>query len=95
MPSTLNVQSRKSKSMKKYNFSITRKCLVCDAQYTSENPYREVCFRPECHTILKTGKSMDDLVKEESQIPRDIPDNNHDYDEFDLEEMMNRREDEP
>lgn len=38
---------------------------------------------------------MDDLVREASKMPENIPDNNHDYDEFDLEEMMNRRSDEP
>lgn len=38
---------------------------------------------------------MDQLVKEESQIPYGIPHNNHDYEEFDIEKMMTRREDEP
>jgi hypothetical protein len=35
---------------------------------------------------------MDDLVREASQMPTDIPNNNHDYDEFDIEKMMSRRE---
>lgn len=44
--------------------------------------------------MFRTGETMDDLVREASQMPDFIPDNNHDYDDFDLEEMMSRKEDE-
>lgn len=36
---------------------------------------------------------MDDLVREASQMPEDIPNNNHDYDDFNLEEIAGRRQD--
>ena len=72
-----------------------RRCIICDARFESVNPFREVCTRPECYRMSKTGETMDDLVREASQMPEYIPDNNNDYDEYDLEKMMERRSDEP
>jgi len=45
--------------------------------------------------MSRTGETMDDLVREASRMPEEIPPNNHDYDEFDIEELMKRRDDEP
>jgi hypothetical protein len=72
-------------------------CVVCGARYPywGTNAMRDVCDRPECYEIKRTGKTMDEIVNEASQMPRDIENNNHDYDEFDPEVMMARREDEP
>lgn len=80
--------------MKRPKHIDKRRCIVCDAKFESVNPFREVCTRPECYRMSKTGETMDDLVREASQMPEDIPDNNHDYDDFDLEKMMGRRSDE-
>jgi hypothetical protein len=80
----------------KFNNKVPpRYCIVCEARFESPNPFREVCYRPECYRMSKTGETMDDLVREASQMPEDIPDNNHDYDEFDLEDLINQRKDEP
>lgn len=67
------------------------RCAVCGAKTNSAYLLGEVFCSPECSRMFRTGESMDDLVREASQMPVDIPNNNHDYDEFDIEKMMSRR----
>ncbi len=72
----------------------TATCSCCGARCKTGYRIGEVFCSPECSRMFRTGESMDDLVREASQMPTDIPDNNHDYDEFDIEKMMSRKEEE-
>ncbi len=87
---TLRERWLKLKKMKKKSNIEPRFCVVCDAKFYNANKLTEVCTRPECYRMSRTGETMDDLVREASRMPEFIPNNNHDYDEFDLEKMMLR-----
>ncbi len=69
-------------------------CACCGAKTNSAFILGEIFCSPECRRMFRTGETMDDLVREASRMPTDIPNNNHDYDEYDIEKMMTRREEE-
>lgn len=70
------------------------KCSCCGAKTNSAFKLGMVFCSPECSRMFRTGESMDDLVREASRMPDDIPKNNRDYDDFDTEKMMARSDDE-
>ncbi len=67
------------------------RCACCGAKKKHTYALGLIFCSPECSRMFRTGETMDDLVREASQMPESIPNNNHDYDEFDIEEMMSRR----
>jgi predicted nucleic acid-binding Zn ribbon protein len=75
------------------NYKPHTRCTVCGAKFVDSYSLEDPVCSTDCRTILRTGKTMDDLVREASIMPRDIPDNNHDYDEFDLEQLTNQPRD--
>ena len=69
------------------------RCAVCDGKFkTYEGSRRLLCGHPNCLEMYQTGKTIDQLVREASEIPKDIPNNDLDYQEFDLERMVERRD---
>lgn len=69
------------------------RCVICDGKFKAyEGSKRFLCGDPNCNDMYITGKSIDQLVREASDIPKDIPDNNDDYDDYDLEKMVERRD---
>ncbi len=69
-------------------------CACCGAKVNSAYILGQIFCSPECSRMFRTGETMDDLVREASRMPTDIPNNNHDYDEYDIEKMIISREDE-
>jgi hypothetical protein len=62
----LEVLRRKDKIMSKNQ----RACIVCGARVRNINPKCNTCS-PFCTEIKRTGKTRDELVREDSQIPKD------------------------